>query len=308
MSISDFANEPVKAKEETQWVKPTTTSETTIQNDGNSVTAPTVTPQPSVVSAQPIASSPSASAADSILDSVLSKIGDIGTTSSFKMMIIGPPGQSKSSFLATAPNNLIMDFEDGLMSAMGSPNGVAEGVQALPYNNFEEFGALVAGFMQGDERLKRFNVFSIDTLSDLHKRFLQEVTERDWRRQPSKNRYVPETEHYTEVNERINRVVRALRDAPVDVLITSHSKTVEPKNDTAKTYADFSESLSNKVMAQMDIVGYLQFQKVDNQMVPVLRTTTDGIIRCKTRVPMPAEIINPTYEKIRGYWDAAKVK
>jgi hypothetical protein len=311
-SISDFAEQqPGEEASKTEWKGNDEAPKETPPTDAptvNATTTSSIAPTAAPVTPSVSTPTPNPPTTDDVLANILPKIGDIGAVGNFKMMIIGPPGQTKSSFIATAPDNLIFDFEDGLISAKGSPHGVADGTQAIPYTNFEEFGVLVAGLMNKDERLSKYKVFSIDTLSDLHKRFLQEVTERDWRRQPSRNRYVPETEQYTEVNERILRVVRALRDLPMDILITSHSKTVEPKNAQSATYADFSESLSNKVMAQMDIVGYLQFKNIDNKMVPVLRTVTDGVIRCKSRIPLPAEIINPTYSDIRSAWEEAKGK
>lgn len=261
--------------------------------------AASVAAAPTATTSAPVATAPSA---DEILSNVLGRIGDIGTSHHFKLMIIGPPGQGKSSLLASANNMLAYDFEDGLISAKAAPHGVGKGTKAIPYVNMDEFRTLVGALMNKHEALSQFEVFGIDTLSDLHKRDLAEITERDWRRQPSRNRYVPETDQYTEVNERIVRVVRALRDLPLDIIITSHSRTVEPKNGPSKTYADFSESLSNKVMAMMDVVGYLQFKKVGDKMVPVLRTKTDGVIYCKSRASMPEEIINPSYQEIKQLW------
>ncbi len=93
----------------------------------------------------------------------------------------------------------------------------------------------------------------------------------------------------------------------MNIIINSHSKTVEPKNAPSATYADFSESLSNKVMAMMDMVGYLQFKQVEDnegkRMVPVLRFKTDGVIRCKAPSFIPDEIVNPTYEQLRSMWE-----
>lgn len=320
MSISEWA-EKTPGESETNWTEgepsvsaqvgpsdaATSLPESKTTEGASPAPGPVATPTPPATT--PLVPSGAASAtgavvatADAILDNVLGRIGDIGTNERLKLMIIGPPGQGKSSLMASADNMLAYDFEDGLISAYGSPHGVGKNTHSLPYKNIEEFRALVGAFINGDPRLAQYEVFGIDTLSDLHKRDLAEICEREWRRQPSRNRYVPETEQYTEVNERIVRVVRALRDLPIDVVITSHSKTVEPKSGPSKTYADFSESLSNKVMAMMDVVGYLQFKNIDKKMVPVLRVVTDGTIYCKTRVPMPEEIINPTYQKIKELW------
>lgn len=304
MSISDFAEKPPEGQGTfTTEGEPSTSSQVqgdTTPTEATESKTPVEEVTPPTTAAAP--TPPVKPTADDILSGVLDKIGDIGTDHRMKLMVIGPPGQGKSSFVGSAKNALIYDFEDGLVSAYGSPHGVGEGTQAIPYTNMNDFRALVGGFVNEDPRLAKYEVFGLDTLSDLHKRDLAEICDREWRRQPSRNRYVPETEQYTEVNERIVRVVRALRDLPIDIIITSHSKTVEPKSGPSKTYADFSESLSNKVMAMMDVVGYLQFKSIDKKMVPVLRVKTDGVIYCKSRVPMPDEIINPTYQEIKRLW------
>jgi hypothetical protein len=300
MSISDFEN--ASEPKETKW-EGDGNKEGPFDNAGASQsespqpqTTETTTTEPS-----PALVAPSAPSADDILSNVLDKIGDVGEKPHFKLMVIGPPGQGKSSLLLSATHGLGYDFEDGFTRAKASPLPV--NAQAIPYTNMDDFRALVGAFMVGDERVGKYEVFGIDTLSDLHKRDLAEITERDWRLQPSRNRYVPETEQYTEVNERIVRIVRALRDLPINIVINSHSKTVEPKNAPSATYADFSESLSNKVMAMMDMVGYLQMKNVDDNMVPVLRFKTDGIIRCKAPSFIPEEIVSPSYDQIRSLWE-----
>ena len=301
MSISDFAESKPPEGSEPNW-KEGEPSKSSVAAEGKTSESDAPTPIAKEAPPSPQVTTPTAPVVEDILSNVLDKIEDIGHDNRLKLMIIGPPGNGKSSLLASAENCLAYDFEDGLISAKGSPHGIGNGTRAIPYTNMNDFRTLVGGFVAQDERLKRYQVFGLDTLSDLHKRDLAEICDRDWRRQPSRNRYVPETEQYTEVNERIVRVVRALRDLPIDIIITSHSKTVEPKSGPSKTYADFSESLSNKIMAMMDIVGYLQFKQIDKQMVPVLRVKTDGIIHCKSRAPMPDEIINPTYSKIKELW------
>ena len=298
MSISDFAEQPDKANQAAQSKPSDFSTAPTAPAEAPSTPAPTVS--------EPPAGPPAPPSADEIVNSILSKINPIGQQAYLKLMIVGEPGSTKSSFTATASNNLIVDFEQGLVSAKHSPNGVGEGTQAFPYSTFEEFTNLIKLVKSRNPALDSFEVFSVDTLSDLHKRGLSEINEREWRKRPSSvNRYVPEVEHHTENNEKILRVLRHLRDLDRHIIITSHSKTVEPRNKPAKTYADFSESLSNKVMAMMDIVGYMSMKKVDGTMVPVMRVVTDGTIACKTRIPLPEEIINPTFPQILKAWNKA---
>lgn len=296
MSISDFAANP-QSDETTQDTKWSDNTEPAPTAEPEPKASPTAEPEPEV--------SPTV---NSVLNGIMSKIQPIGQNANFKMLIYGDPGTTKSSFVAGAPNNLIVDLEDGLLSAKSSPVGIAEGVQAYPWNGFEDFTNLVMAFMQDPPELKPFQVLSIDSFSEMHKRALAEVTEREWMKRPSSNRFVPETEHHMENNERMIRMIRALRDLNRDLILTAHAKTVEPKNKLPKTYADFSESLSNKIMGMMDVVGYMVKREVEGKVVPVMIVVGDGTIHCKTRIPLPPEIVNPTYAGIKKIWEESKNK
>lgn len=303
VSISDFAEQ--QKEDKTQWENktqpPVETSDTTV--------TPSPATAPSAESTTTVNTTPSTnSTVDNVINNILGKIGNIGDSANLKVMIIGDPGSTKSSFGATAPNNLIIDAEDGAMAAKNSPHGIADNVQAYPWAGFDDLRNLVGLLLQNHPALDPYKVITMDTLSEVHKRGLQEVMAREKARRPSINEFVPETEHHTENNERIVRLVRALRDTNRDLIIISHARTVEPKGKAAKTYADFSESLSNKIMALMDVVGYMFWKEVDNKPTPVMRLISDGQIHCKNRLGMPEEIVNPTYSVIKQAWEASKNK
>lgn len=298
MSISDFAevtpsNDTIQLQEEKveddkrEAEQPTSSDPSNDNSSGSSVASS----QPSV---------------GSVTAGILSKIQPIGTASKLKLMVYGEPGTTKSSFVATGSNNLIIDFEDGLISAKNSPNGIAENVMAYPYSTFEDFVELIKAFHAKAPELDKFTTITIDTFSDLHKRGLAEITEREWQKRPSMNRYVPETEHHQENNEKLLRVMRVLRDLDRHVVITAHSKTVEPKNKPAKTYGDFSESLNNKIMGMMDIVGFMSIKEVEGKQIPVMTTQKSEGVFAKSRIPLPEEVGNPTLDALIKKWEESK--
>lgn len=253
---------------------------------------------------------------DAVTDALLNSIGDIGESSNLKMLIYGDPGTMKSSLLGTAPNNLIYDFEDGLIAAKtavhhtGRP--LAPNVKALPYKSMFQAEAIVKRLAAKDPAFAWVEVFSIDTVSSMHKRTIEMVTEREWAKRPStRNKYKTETEEYAEVNEILTRYVRSLADLDRNLIILAHAQTVTPKNRPDKTYPDFSEKLANKLEAMMDIVGYMFKMEVDDgqggkKIVPVLRVNGDETIHCKSRIPLPDLIQDPTYEQLKFAWEQAK--
>lgn len=267
--------------------------------------APVAVPLREETMAAPVDTAPAAppvSEWDAITEALLASVQDIMPgMSNFKILVYGDPGCTKSSFAAAAPRNLIVDFEEGLQSALHSPFGVGEGTQKIKFKSMRQIEAIVQRYQANDPAFAKWNLLTLDTISDLHKRGLQEITERKWANAPSmRNRYVPETEDYIEVNEMLTRLVRSLRDIEKDVIVLAHAKTVEPKNRPAKTYPDFSEGLANKLEAMMDVVAYVKMQPDEqgNQM-PVFQVKTAEGIHAKTRLDLPDMIANPTWVQFK---------
>jgi phage nucleotide-binding protein len=277
-----------------------------VGNSQTPLTAPATNVSQPVVNGQPNVLNNGQPTVDAVLDGILGQIGDVGQKDCFKVLIYGDPGTTKSSKVAEVPNNLVVDLEGGLISAKGAPLGVASNVKPYTWKNTMEFEALLGYLYNNHPAFEQYTTFSIDSFSDLHKRCLTEVTEREWMRQPSRNRYVPTTDDHQENNERMMRYVRVLRDLNRNIIITAHSKTVEPKNKPAKTYPDFSENLANKIEGMMDIVAYMSIKIIDQQPVPVMQFFSDGQTHAKTRVPLPFELPNPTMAQLFAAWEASK--
>lgn len=314
MSISDFAKQD-GINLTNPAVKEPEPSPPVLQEEEKSdfTVTKTDTPAPSGIQVigQPVSTAPSQ---EDILNDIMGNIGEgIGHGSNLKILIYGDPGSMKSSLAATAPNNLVADLEDGLMAAKFAPHGIAENVRPYPWKGFENFANLIGTFLNNPPELDWVETFTIDTFSELHRRALAEITEREWRRRPgSVNRYVPETEHHMENNERMLRMIRALRDMNRNLILLTHGTTVEPKGKPSKTYPDFSEKLANKIEGMMDAVGYAEKRVIEfpegKKLCQVVKFQADEGIHCKTRIPLPAEMINPTMADILRVWEESKIK
>jgi len=315
---SDSSDSSVVSDEASPSESPEDTPVTNSPQDGptptspaHSVTEHTTTPlaqtapsetQPAPETAQP------KSQYDLITEALMARIGGVGSHSTFKVCIYGPPGGTKSSWLSQIPGNLVYDMEDGSISMKtqqyytGKP--IADGVRVLPFKSFRESELLMERLLAGDPALDWVKCFSIDTFSDFHKRALSDTVKHYHQQAPSSvNAWRPGTDHYTEVNQRLLEFVRNLRDLDRDVVITAHSRTIEPKGAPAKTYPDFSESLSNKIEAMMDIVGYMEMVEVEGNSIPVCRVISDGRIHAKTRVPLEPVIVNPQWPDWKQTWE-----
>lgn len=315
MSISSLAApEPEKPKEEQEVIPLTPSAASDVKEQP--------TPQTTAASAAPAATAPSSpatntavanpavNAADAITNALLAQIAPVGTKANFKILIYGPPGSTKSSFLAGANDQLVFDQEDGLISIKTQEQHTGRApkpnIRSIPFSSFGAADALVDRLAARIPELDWVKVFSIDTYNDFYRKALSERVIKRWEQRPSSvDKYVASQDEndYSAVNEQMVRFARKLRDLDRDIIILAHEKTVEPKGKPSKTYPDFSEGLANKIEAMMDIVGYMEFKEIDGKMVPTLRVKTDGIVHAKSRIPLPDVILNPSFDAIRAQWE-----
>ena len=239
---------------------------------------------------------------DVVLETILDRITPIGASrKKLKVLLYSEPGAGKTTILGQIPNSLIIDVEDGLMSLNNHPELLADNVRTMPYKSFTGLELLIKKFAENPPELSNIETLCIDSVSELHKRGLEEVTEREYERNPMGNRFVAETEHHTENNEHIRRLASSLRDLDRNMVITAHSRTVEPKNRPAKTFPDFSEKLANTLAGIVDVVAYMYVDEIEGEKHRFIRFHTNGTITAKTRIGgFPELMANPTWSMI---WD-----
>ncbi len=243
----------------------------------------------------------SAVAFDAELDAILNRIAPATESRHRKLrgMIFSDPGEGKTTFIGGIPNNLILDTEEGINVLVET----APNVDVIPFKSFYQAQVIVDRLLQNVPQLAKYETFSMDTISFLHKKGLAEVTEREWAKAPSAvNQFVAETEHHTENNEHMRRLVANAIKLDRNLILTCHARTVQKKGEMEKVYPDFSEKLANAINGMLDFVGYLYTTEIDGEEHKVLklRQGTSGIV-CKTRITtMPENLIDPTWDKI---WD-----
>lgn len=241
---------------------------------------------------------------DDILAALEARIAPVHLKRKFlKVLIYGPSGGGKTVFQGGAPSPLIVDVEKGAFSLNNHPDlyDISK-VNTFEYRSFKQLETLVEKLNEG--ALPHIETLAIDSMSELHKRGLAEITEREFKKRPgSRNRYVPETEDHTENNEHIRRLTSALRDLNRNIIVTAHHRTVQNKDGSlGSVFPDFSEKLANTLAGIFDVVGFLMVKEIDGKEVRSLRVRTDGIVTCKTRLgALPDVIIDPTWADL---WSA----
>lgn len=241
---------------------------------------------------------------DAILDSLLGRITSADKAkSNLKILVYSEPGARKTSFLGTCPNNLIVDVEKGLASLRTAPNVDMSKLSVLPYRSFFQIEALVEKMNMGVPQLAQFETLSIDSVSELHKKGLEEVTKREFAKGGRVSQYNAETEDHTENNEHIRRLVSSLRDLDRNIILTAHARTVQQKDKSIKIYPDFSERLANTIAGIVDVVAFVQLRENDDKTEAVWHFESDGFITAKQRIGLPKTLIDPTWDTIWGYFE-----
>lgn len=256
--------------------------------------------------APPVDPEPTKPEADEVLEALLGKLTDLDDSDSkLKILIWGEPDTGKTTTAATAPNNLFIDAEKGNTSLLNNPDILGKGSRRYPYKSFQGLEILLGYLQDENPAFDWAEVVTIDTLSNLHKRGLAEVVEAEWRKAPGLvNRYRAETEHHTENNEHIRRLVDQLKDLDRHLIITAHSRIVEPKGKPAKYFPDFSEKLATAIVSLVDICVYIEKREVDGELKRVYRFRTDSNIMTKCRIgSLPDEATDVTWPALLDAWN-----
>lgn len=248
---------------------------------------------------------------DEVLQALLGKITPLTAPPEYlKVLVYGDPDAGKSTFGGSADNNLIIDADKGLVSLTNNPQLIGKNSQRYPYNTFQGFEVLLDYLHKQNAAFDWTKVVTIDTLSELHKKGLAEITERDHAMNPyQNNKYMAQTEQHTENNEHIRRIVSSLKDLNRDLIILAHSRIIEPKNAPSKVYPDFSEKLAKSIVALVDICVYIEKREVDGEIKRVFRFHTPDTIMTKCRIGgLPSEAVDITWPKLRAAFEKHTAK
>lgn len=221
-----------------------------------------------------------------------------------KMLLYGPSGQGKTTFLGTAQADertapmLVLDFEGGTQSLAGLDIDV---VSIRDWKDYNEVMAL----LQGGQ--KKYRSIAIDSVSETHLfALLKLLADPTFSRGKSGPDELAQRD-YGVARVQMHRLLRSFRDLGLHVIFTAGKKDeIEPKVGVVCKPA-LAGALAEEVPALMDVVSYLSIatekdEAGNERQVRSLLLHGYAKWRIKVRTPwgvtVPSEIDNPTLTKL----------
>lgn len=203
------------------------------------------------------------------------------------MLIYGPPGGGKTTLAASSADIpemrdiLLLSIESGDMSILDNERILNPGlIMEVPLTNFGAVDVvkdwLVAHCTFRDqnnleklamleERVtgvkpttpKKFQTVILDSLSELDNLSLQGILGITEHMSLDSDMPSAEWTHYKQNNSRMQMLVRQLRNLPMNVIMTSHSKYVQDEQKKMHFSPALTGQLKDQVQGFVDVVGFL---------------------------------------------------
>lgn len=229
----------------------------------------------------------------------LKKVGDLNRT--FNLLLYSEPGVGKTYFAASAEDIpelgkvLIANIEGGLLTIADRPDvltvdigrnddGTANGRTA------QDLEDLFWAIMRKDQGYEEVKTVVIDSGTELQNSDLSDIVAAAVNNKNTKRSDLDETyqaDYGTNTN-RLRRVLRLFRDAPINVIITALVRQVYTKplvKDQPPKLVEvrpaFTEKLGDSVMGFCDFVWYMWVDEKTGERK--LLTSRMGVVRAKTR-------------------------
>ncbi len=214
---------------------------------------------------------------------LIEKTEEIKADDNIVMVIYGKGGTGKTTFAASAPNPLILDFENGT-KFLGDRGIKADVVRFSKWITKEEKKQL-AGMVDS------YDSIILDPLGEAMDKLIEseEITGKLYR---NTNGGLTQS-GWGEVKKQMKSFLKYLRDTGKNIIIVSHvneSQTDEGLNHRIQIATKLSDDIPNLV----DVVTYLGVKNVEDKMKRVLYTPAQGgSFDSKDRtgkIPMTVEI------------------
>lgn len=232
--------------------------------------------------------------------SVLSKAAPISLQPPpLRACLFGPPGAGKTVLAAGAPKPLLMDVEGGARSLMNHES--LRDTTVLPISAYKEIEEVIWEFREDEALKEKYETLIIDTGTELQAMLLSQILKEKNLKDSSRNAYAAQQLDYKENTEMLRRLIVALRDLQMHVIIIAHS--IEDKDESdgrIYTRPAFTPKLAGTVKGLMDVQGYLTAgANKQGDVERFLQVHPANNVQAKCRVGgLPVVIKNPSMDML----------
>lgn len=204
-----------------------------------------------------------------------------------RAMIYGDPGVGKTPMIATGEDTLILDADNGTVSA-GILGSSAKRKRITDWDDMEEAKEYMR--MEG---YKKYKWWWLDSVTLFQDRGLDHIMEVLTAAKAHRHRWAPDKGEY---GQNMNRLMIWLREAveiPTNFGMTAHVMRTEVEEITGEGESEYhtlymphvqGKNMPGKVCGEMNVVGYMYAkQKEDGRIVRYLRVSGDEYHYCKDR-------------------------
>ena len=199
------------------------------------------------------------------------------------MIVYGKGGVGKTTFAASAPNALILDFENGT-KYLGERGIDVDVIRMKAWFKPEEIRQL-------GELMKSRDVIVIDPLGEAMEKLINSpyITGKQYRQGDGSLTL----SGWGEVKRQMRNFIKWMRDSGKHVIIVSHVSEVKTDQGLEKRI-QVATGLADEIPNMVDVISYLGVQKNDEGYVRALYTPSQGGLfdsKDRTgRIPMVVEV------------------
>ena len=199
------------------------------------------------------------------------------------MIVYGKGGAGKTTFAASAPRPLILDFENGT-KYLGERGISVDVVRMKEWFTQQDLNELAA-------MLNTHDTVVIDPLGEAMEKLIncKDIRGKQYRQSDGSLTM----SGWGEVKKQMRGFIKWLRDSGKHVIIVSHVSEIQTEQGLEKRI-QVATKLSDEIPNMVDVISYLSIQKQDENFARVLYTPAQGGLfdsKDRTgRVPMVVEI------------------
>ena len=191
----------------------------------------------------------------------IEQTGDIKPTESIVMVVYGKAGVGKTTFGASAPKPLLLDFENG--SKYLGKRGIN-----IPVSRFAKW-LTAEDKAELKKALPDYDTIIIDPLGEVMEKIIESDTIKGNKYRMSDGN--PTIAGWGEIKKQMRSFIKWLRDAGKNVIIVSH--TVEEKSEGGLVHRiQVATKIKDEIPNMVDIISYMSIQQKDEDLFRVLYT------------------------------------